>query len=96
MKPSELPWMDQVAIRKTFVNMREDVDVVFVAPRTTTIYVPIPPLSSKGATEAERRAPQCMKQEVPLWRIDGSDIIGGWDGSHTFFMWRLPSNTAST
>jgi len=91
MKLSELPWMDRIAIRNTFVNMREeDIDVVHVAPRTTTVYVPMTPLYSMDGREAERRAMQMMKQEVPLWAIAGSDIIGGWDGSHTFFMWPRP------
>ena len=88
MKLSELPAMDQVKIRRWFFTMREDVDVIFVAPRTTTVHIPIPPLSSMGATEAERRAPRCMEQVIRLWKIPDCDIIGGWDGSHTFFMWR--------
>jgi hypothetical protein len=88
MKLSELPWMDQVKIHKAFSAMPKDVDVIFVAPGSTTVFIAIPPLSSGCATEAERRASQYIKQKVELWKVTDSDIIGGWDGSHAFFMWR--------
>lgn len=76
MKLSEIPEPDQSFIRKAFFTMPDDVDVVYVDSGTTTVVVPALGPSTH------------YKQVVQMWRVSATNIIGGWDGSKTLFMWR--------